>query len=211
MPEIPTFNPRSLYPILGTAMPRTEIDGATRLPDLVVPASDDGHAGQAYVERRLLVDLLESPPQWAAGVVQHLALEASEDGAPPSPFAAFFITFNPGARLRICVRQTFEWRRTGDALAVAAIDDPHADVLAIDLGLDLAAHAWQTCAAVAGEHAIRLCAEVGFDLSPSGRKQYWPGRELAPLADYLSHRFFIKLAYVRHVLATRLRKPAARA
>lgn len=208
MHEIPTFNPRSLYPILGTAMPRTEIDPDTRLPDMLVPDSDGEASGGAFVECRLLVDLLESPAHRNADVRQHLAFAADSTdatGATDHSAVACFVTFNPRARLRILATQTCTWHGAGADLRVAAVDDARAQVVAIDPGVEMAEHPWQACVPVQGEKVVRICSEVGFDLSPSGRKQYWPGRELAPIVDYLPYRFLVKLAYVRHVL---MRNPA---
>lgn len=201
MREIPTFNPKALYPILGTAMPRSRIDDDTRMPDLLIPCDGDAEAGQAHVERRFLTALLESPAHWRDDVVRHIEVAGApgRTGAQQAP--VFYITFNPRVRLRIVTVQTFAWDASDPALGVSASDDVRAQVLAIDPGPGLEAHPWHTCGAAAGERVVRLCEEAGFDLSPSGRKQYWPGRELTPIADYLPHRFMVKLAYARYAIA----------
>lgn len=203
MQEIPTFNPHSLYPVSGVAMPRSHIDGDTQMPDLLVPCDGGEHEGRTYVERRFLLDLLESPAHWHAGVLQHFEVTPVTGPADADRSRASFITFNPRARLRIITTQTFACARDHQPASVAAIDDVHADVLAIERGVDLDAHAWRTAMAVAGERPVRLCESVGFDLSPSGRKQYWPGRELAPIVDYLPYRLVVKVAYARHAIAAR--------
>lgn len=201
MQEIPTFNPRALYPILGIAMPRTRIEDDTGMPDLLVPCGDGKHAGQPWVERKFLLDLLESPSHWANDVAHHVGVADGGGRLAASPVEMHYITFNPAARLRIVTTQTFAWARDRKATHVTAVDDARAQVLAIEARVDPGAHPWRSASAVAGEHAVRLCDRVGFDLSPSGRKQYWPGRELAPIIDYLPHRFVVKLAYARYAIA----------
>lgn len=207
MQEIPTFNPHSLYPVSGILMPRSQIDGDTQMPDLLVPGDGGRRERQNYVERRFLMDLLESPVHWDHGVAQHVEV-ADVSGPPGTQHARVrFITFNPAVRLRIITAQTFRYLHERQQVPVCAIDDVQAEVLAIERGIDLDGHPWRTAVPVAGERPVRLCESVGFDLSPSGRKQYWPGRELAPIIDYLPHRFAVKVAYARYAIAARQARP----
>ena len=201
MPEIPVFNPQVLYPVLGTLMPRSRIEDDAQMPDLFIPCDSDEVQGQAYVEIKFLLDLIESPARWGDEVVRHIEVTGDTGRIEVQQTPVFYITFNPGARLRIVTAQTFTWNRGEQNARVAAIDDVRAQVFAIKADVDLQTHPWRKPAAVTGERLVRVCEHVGFDLSPSGKKQYWPGRELTPVVDCLPHRFMVKVAYARYAIA----------
>lgn len=213
VPKRPGDEPsgRPLHPPRGTKLWPPEINDRTRLADLFVPRTDQAWRGSAYVEYRMLLALLD-PARWCGrvrggveiGAVtrQPHVLRGGVGEGDVSAAPIHYIMYDPTARVRVISTQTFQWTtRAGAPFALSALDDPTTQIVAIPVTKNLDGYPWRNPAVQEGELTIRLCDGIGFDEDPTATRQFWPGRKLEPIHDYLPWRFMMKLEYARYAIS----------